>query len=104
MQYSMTTTSFRRSSPRNGSCLYSLGFGGNCKRVYRQGIKNRKVSVNPARQVERRRENNTRDRYLLSSEEEVLRRTLAELAPERLPEIDIALHTSMRRGEQVGCE
>ena len=72
--------------------------------LYRQGIKNRKVSINPAREVERRRENNARDRYLLTHEEAALRDAMTELAPERLPELDIALHTGMRRGEQYGCE
>jgi integrase len=72
--------------------------------VYRQGIKNRRVSVNPARDVERRTENNTRDRYLLGSEEASLRKTISETCPEHLPEIEIALHTGMRRGEQYQCE
>jgi integrase len=72
--------------------------------VYRQGIKNRKVSVNPAREVERRRENNARDRYLLEQEEAALRSSISEFCPERLPELEIALHTGMRRGEQYQCE
>jgi integrase len=72
--------------------------------VYRQGIKNGKVSVNPASAVERRTENNTRDRYLLGSEEASLRQTILESCPEHLPEVEIALHTGMRRGEQFKCE
>ena len=62
--------------------------------VYRQGIKNRKVSVNPAREVEKRTENNARDRYLLPAEETVLRQVVANSCPERMPELDIALHTA----------
>jgi integrase len=72
--------------------------------VYRQGIKNRRVSVNPAKEVERRTENNLRDRYLLGSEEASLRKTITESCPEHLSEMEIALHTGMRRGEQYQCE
>lgn len=72
--------------------------------VYRQGIKNRKVSVNPAREVEKRTENNARDRYLLTAEESALRRVVVESCPERMMELDIALHTGMRRSEQYTCE
>lgn len=72
--------------------------------VYRQGIKNRRVTVNPAKEVERRTENNTRDRYLLGPEEASLRKTILESYPEHLPEVEIALHTGMRRGEQYQCE
>jgi len=49
-------------------------------------------------------ENNARDRYLTDIEDTAFRVYLAEHHPERLPEIDIALHTGMRRGEQFGCE
>jgi integrase len=72
--------------------------------VYRQGCKNRKVSVNPAREIERRKENNARDRYLLEQEEPALRNAISVSCPERLPELDIALHTGMRRGEQYDCD
>lgn len=72
--------------------------------VYRQGIKNRKVIANPAREIERRRENNARDRYLLDDEKTTLRRAISDRCPERLPELDIALHTGMRRGEQYACQ
>ncbi len=33
-----------------------------------------------------------------------LRAALSEFAPERFPELDIALHTGMRRSEQYSCE
>jgi integrase len=72
--------------------------------IYREGIKNRKVSVNPARDVARRKENNARDRYLLTAEELALRQAIARLCPEHIPELDIALHTGMRRSEQYGCD
>ena len=72
--------------------------------VYRQGVKNGKVTANPARQIERRNENNARDRYLTQAEESKLRSYLAEHQPQRIPELDIALHTGMRRGEQYTCD
>jgi integrase len=72
--------------------------------VYRQGIKDRRVSVNPAKEVERRIENNTRERYLLGQEEDSLRKTILESYAEHLPEVEIAMHTGMRRSEQYKCE
>jgi integrase len=72
--------------------------------VYRQGIKNGKVSANPAKEVERRTENNSRERYLLSLEEAALRQTILGSWPEHLSEVEIALHTGMRRGEQFKCD
>jgi integrase len=72
--------------------------------VYREGIKNRKVAVNPAREIEKRNENNIRDRYLLEDEETALRHAISSVCPERLPELDIALHTGMRRSEQYNCD
>jgi len=72
--------------------------------VYRQGIKNRKVSVNPAREIETRTENNARDRYLLDREEQALRHAILGTCPERMPELDVALHTGMRRSEQYNCD
>jgi integrase len=72
--------------------------------VYRQGVKNRKVNCNPARDVEKRVENNARDRYLLDHEEAALRSAVSDLFPEHLPEMEIALHSGMRRSEQYGCE
>jgi integrase len=72
--------------------------------VYRQGIKNRKLTVNPAREIEQRKENNLRERYLLGHEEKKLRSAITGQYPEHLPEFDIALHTGMRRSEQYECD
>jgi integrase len=72
--------------------------------VYPQGIKNRGINVNPAKEIERRTENNTRERYLLAHEEASLRKTILERYPQHLAEVEIALHTGMRRGEQYGCD
>jgi len=100
-------TSRNKDSKRNGKKWKPATFNrykALISMVYRQGIKNGKISVNPARQIERRRENNLRDRYLLASEEVALRNAIAAVRPERLPELDIAIHTGMRRGEQFNCE
>jgi hypothetical protein len=71
--------------------------------VFRQGIKNRRITVNPAREIERRKENNHRERYLLPQEEVGLRNVIAGRYPTRLPELDIALYAGMRRSEQYHC-
>ena len=70
--------------------------------VYRLAIENGKVKVNPAHLVKHRRENNARTRFLTSEEEVKLRQIIGNHYPGRLPELEIALHTGMRRGEQYG--
>jgi site-specific recombinase XerD len=66
--------------------------------VYRLGIRNRKVSVNPAREVTHRREDNSRVRFLTPKEEERLRKVLLERCPEHIAEMDLALNTGLRLG------
>jgi integrase len=66
--------------------------------IFRQGMKNEKVDANPARLTDHRREDNARTRFLSPSEEEKLRAVIREYWPEHEPEIDIALHTGLRRG------
>jgi len=61
---------------------------------------NRKVSTNPAKLVKTRRENNARERYLTDAEQEVPWKKVGNNCAEHLPELDIALNTGMRRGEQ----
>src|SRR5882757_2320006 len=68
--------------------------------TYRLGMANRKVTTNPARLIRQRTENNARIRWLRSDEENRLRTTLGEKYPLRLVELDIALNTGMRQGEQ----
>jgi len=77
----------------------------NCHRAqlgltYSPAIRNGKVSVNPARLVKLRKENNARLRFLDEHEEAVLRAKIRELYPEGELEFDLALHTGMRCGEQ----
>jgi hypothetical protein len=71
--------------------------------VFRQGIKNRKITVNPAREIERRKENNIRDRYLLEHEEQKLRGSLP-LFTQNACQSSTSCYTGMRRSEQYECE
>ncbi len=68
--------------------------------IYSHATRNGKVSVNPARLVRLRKENNARVRFLDEQEEAALRAVIRARLPEREPEFDLALHTGMRRGEQ----
>jgi len=68
--------------------------------VYRIAVRNGKLADNPIRKVARRRENSGRVRLLDAEQEQKLREKIRELAPEREPEVDLALHTGMRRNEQ----
>jgi len=68
--------------------------------IYRLAIRDGKIQDNPVHQVRRRRENNARVRFLDPGEEAALRSKIRLLAPEREAELDLALHSGMRRNEQ----
>jgi integrase len=68
--------------------------------VFRQGIRNRKVTANPARLVKQRPESRGRVRWLQADEETRLRTVMEAHYPHRIPELDLALNTGIRRGEQ----
>lgn len=68
--------------------------------IYLLGIKNKKVTVNPARLLKRQTPNDGRVRYLSPAEEQALRTAIRTDCPEHEFELDIALHTGMRRSEQ----
>lgn len=68
--------------------------------TYSLGVRSGKVSVNPVRGVRKRRENNERTRFLTHEEEQAIRAEIREASPVHEPEIDLALNTGMRRGEQ----
>jgi site-specific recombinase XerD len=70
--------------------------------VFRLGIENGKVKENPARLVKPRQVNNTRTRWLAPEEEVRLRAAIAAGCPEHMPELTLALHTGLRRGELYG--
>ena len=58
------------------------------------------IAGNPARLVKRRTENNAKVRYLLPEEEGRLRALILKHCPPHLPELEVSLHTGMRRAEQ----
>jgi integrase len=77
--------------------------------AFKIAVENKKVTENPGRLVKMQRENNERVRYLnqvLSGrremEETALRASIQKLCPGKESEIDLALHTGMRWGEQYG--
>jgi len=72
--------------------------------AYRLGIENGKVSVNPARSVHRRRENDGRIRWLGAEEETKLLAAIASYYPAELPAFNLSLHTGMRRSEQYNLK
>jgi integrase len=68
--------------------------------TYRLAIRAGKVKENPARLVKHKTENNGRVRFLSSEEENTLRSVIREKFPEHEPELDLALQTGLRSGEQ----
>jgi len=70
--------------------------------VFRQAIRNGKLTDNPARRVPHMLERNERVRFLSPEEEKKIRATILERPPQRLAEFDLALHTGLRLSEQYG--
>jgi integrase len=68
--------------------------------TYSIAMRNGKVSLNPARLVRLRQENNARVRFLSAEEEKALRSKIRETYSDGEAEFDLALHTGLRRGEQ----
>jgi site-specific recombinase XerD len=66
--------------------------------IFKFAVKAGRLAVNPARQVSRYKENDSRVRWLRDEEEAQLRK--AFVADSHEWEFDLALHTGMRRGEQ----
>ena len=67
---------------------------------YREGQRNRKVDVNPARLVRPRRENNARLRFLSREEYDKLAVIIKRDAPEHFPSFVVSVYTGMRLSEQ----
>jgi len=70
--------------------------------VYRLGMQNGKVTLNPARLVRQRKENNARIRFLSTEEEQALRKVMLVKYLKHVPELELALHTGLRLSEQYG--
>lgn len=71
--------------------------------TYRLAIRADKVKQNPARLIQHKTENNGRIRFLSREEEEKLRNVIRGKFPEHEPELDLALHTGLRSGEQYSA-
>jgi site-specific recombinase XerD len=68
--------------------------------IFREALRNGKVTSNPARLVRQQHENNGRIRFLTDAEERSLRAVIVARFPEHEPELTIALGTGMRLSEQ----
>jgi site-specific recombinase XerD len=68
--------------------------------IFRVGIENGKISLNPAAKIKRKTENRGRVRFLSAEEELVLRKEIAKSYPQHLPALEISIHTGIRAGEQ----
>ena len=67
---------------------------------YREGIRNGKVTINPARLVRQRKEPRGRSRFLSREEYNNLIAVLQEKYPEHVSEVIISVNTGMRLNEQ----
>ena len=68
--------------------------------AYRLGNENGKVSINPARLVRMRTENNARLRFLSRDEYKKVRAIIGRDNPEQVPAFIVSIYTGMRWGEQ----
>jgi integrase len=68
--------------------------------AYRLARRNRKVEMNPVRDVPHQREDNCRVRCLSPGEENALRAAIRERYPVHELELDFALNTGLRQGSQ----
>jgi len=70
---------------------------------YREGIRNGKVNVNPARLVRQRKEGGGRLRFLSRDEYNQLHKVIGKRFPEHLAEFVVSVHSGMRLSEQYTC-
>lgn len=67
--------------------------------VFRVGLENQKIGINPASRIRRKTENNQRTRFLSMDEETRVRSVLASRYPTCLPTFLLSLHTGLRVSE-----
>jgi len=70
--------------------------------VFRLAMQNGKAKLNPARLVRQRKENNGRIRFLSAEEEQKLRQAIPKDCLRAFPQLELALNTGLRLGEQYG--
>ena len=70
---------------------------------YRQGMRNGKVSSNPARLVQQQKESAGRLRFLTREEYNRVCKAIRKLFPAHLPEFVVSVNTGMRLSEQYSC-
>jgi integrase len=70
---------------------------------YREGVRNGKVTVNPARLVRQRKEGTGHLRFLSQEEYAALHKAISKRFPEHLAEFVVSVHTGMRLSEQYTC-
>jgi len=70
--------------------------------IYKLAIDRGELTVNPAAKAHRYKLNNARERELTYAEEDLLRKAIRELYPDKEPEFDLALHTGVRRSNLYG--
>lgn len=70
---------------------------------YRRALKHEKVTSNPAREVDHRKESEGRARYLTEVEYRRLHQVIARRFPEHLEEFVVSVQTGMRLTEQYSC-
>jgi site-specific recombinase XerD len=66
--------------------------------IFRVGIDNEKITMNPASRIRRKTENNARVRFLSDEEEHALRNAISEAR--LLAALEISIYTGMRQSEQ----
>ncbi|MGD0940151.1 MAG: site-specific integrase [Terracidiphilus sp.] len=71
--------------------------------IFREGMRNGKVQINPARQVPQRKEGTGRLRFLSHEEYDTLCSVIQKRFPEHLPEFIVSVHSGMRLTEQYSC-
>lgn len=72
--------------------------------AYKRGIFEKKVTHNPARDVQQRKEPHGRLRFLSRKEYETLQKVILKRFPDHLAEFVVATHTGMRQSEQYTVE
>lgn len=72
--------------------------------AYKLGLRNQRVTVNPARHIPQRKEPKGRLRFLSCDEYDKLHQVIKKRFPEHLAEFVVSVHTGMRLSEQYTVE